>query len=197
MILDLVGQEPIGADFIQADATSITVEINGARRVFKMDEVVGVIFSPDEAARRMSQGATAQGATSAREAVRVLRRLNSAIDVGVSYAQYSQILIEVKGSVDEALASIPAGELRNEITLAMEAYADAGQAWNVMIQNGRSYSSDILSVYPPIGALITKYSVPVKRQSGNFAIVNNRTMLSTIWQAARTHIDRASSLLNQ
>lgn len=134
VILDLVAQEPIAADFIQADATSITVEINGVRRTFKMDEVVSIIFSPDEADRRLSQAVNTQGVASAREALRVLKRMNSALDVGVSYIQYRQLLVEVKGQVDEALASIPAGELKNEITLSMEAYADAGRAWNTMIQ---------------------------------------------------------------
>jgi hypothetical protein len=191
VILDLAGQEPIGADFIQADATSITVEINGVRSVFKMDEVVSIIFSPDEATRRMSQAANSQGTTSAREALRVLRRLNSAIDVGVSFVQYSQLLVEVKGTIDEALASIPNGELRDEITLAMETYADAGRAWNTMIQHGRRGKTTYF--YEPLRELITKYSIPTIQVMS----VDNQTMLSIIWQAARARIDRASLLLNQ
>jgi hypothetical protein len=195
VILDLVEQEPIGADFIQADATSITVELSGSRRVFKMDEVVSIIFSPDEAKRRLSQTVSSQNAALASETLRMLRRINSALDVGVSYIQYRQLLVEVKGQVDEALASIPAGELRNEIILAMEAYADAAQAWSERIG---SKSDSINSILPPFDKLLAKYRVQDARVS-SLGVINTtlKKLLNTIWQAARTNINRASSLLNQ
>ena len=192
VILDLVTQEPIGADFIQADATSITVEINGVRRVFRIDEVVSVIFSPDEADRRLSQRANAQGTASVREALRALRRLNSAVDVGVSFVQYSQLLVEVKGIVDEALASIPTGELRNEITLAMQAYGDAGQAWSAMI------SGDYLTRLNVRRMLAERYQVPENIVRGVSSSSISQTQISMIlgyvFINARAHLDRASSL---
>jgi len=56
VILDLQGQDqPIGADLIQADAAYVTVEIDGVRRVYKADDVIGIIYSPNEAQKKYPQ----------------------------------------------------------------------------------------------------------------------------------------------
>jgi hypothetical protein len=58
VILDLQGQDqPVSADLIEADARSVTVEIDGVRRVYKADDVIGIIFSPNEAEKKYPQAA--------------------------------------------------------------------------------------------------------------------------------------------
>lgn len=191
VILDLKGQEPMAADFIQADADSVTVEINGARSRFKMDEVVSIIFSPDEAAKMFANQAQGQASNAAGEAVRSLRKVAGAVEVGVSYQQYGQLVIEAKAAVDEALATIPAGELRNEIAAAMDAYADAGRVWTQRIN--QRYDSNVSDL------LIRKYGVSQREafraSSGDELYVTGALRL--IWNQARQHLDRASALVSQ
>jgi hypothetical protein len=192
VILSLKGQEPMAADFIQVDAATVTVEINGARSQFKMDEVVSIIFSPEEAAKMIAeqvQGQTANAATG--EALRALRKVAGAVEVGVNYPQYGQLMIEANAAVDEALVIIPAGELRNEIAAAMDSYADAGRAWTLRIKPRGDYQVRDL--------LTGKYRVSDREAfrvySGEELYVTSALRL--IWNQARQHLNRASALINQ
>lgn len=198
VILDLVAQEPIAADFIQADASSITVEINGARRVFQMEEVVGVIFSPDEANKRLSQTASRQGLAQVQEALKALRKLNSATSVGISLMQYGQLLVDAKASLDEALATMPVGELRNELALSMQAYVDAKEVWNVIITKNAAgilyWRKQLKEQYQVPDKLEVKGMVfhPLELDEFSLDIV-----LNYLWKNARAHLDNASSRLTQ
>jgi MltA-interacting protein MipA len=192
VILALKGQEGMAADFIQADAETVTVEINGARSQFKMDEVGSIIFSPEEAAKMIAEQAQGQASNAAAgEALRALRKVAGAVEVGVNYQQYGQLVIEAKAAVDEALATIPAGELRNEIAATMDSYADAGRVWTMRIKPRGDYGvSDLLK---------TKYGVSEREAfraySGDEIYVTGA--LHLIWNQARQHLDRATALPNQ
>ena len=59
------------------------------------------------------------------EAVAALQKLQAATQVGVNYQTYGQLLIEAKAKVNEAVKSLPDGELKTEMSEAMDSYADA------------------------------------------------------------------------
>jgi hypothetical protein len=76
----------------------------------------------------------------------------------------------------------------------MEAYVDAGQAWNQMIR----YDFMLPNAEPGL-TLIKKYSLqPVELVPGNrstLALPRNY-VLTTLWATARLHIERSDAALN-
>jgi hypothetical protein len=100
-----------------------------------------------------------------RTALRSLRKIAGATDIGVTKQEYSSRLIDVKADVDEALSTVPESFLKTEINLALQEFVEAGKKWNDTI----------------------KYSnVDVSGWIG--------TYLTPLWQAARIHTDNASLL---
>lgn len=80
-------------------------------------------------------GLSSKQKTAAGEAVAALRKIHAATEVGVNYQQYGMLLVEAKSKVNDANAALPDGELKNKLNAAMEAYADAGQAWGVKVSD--------------------------------------------------------------
>jgi len=64
------------------------------------------------------------------EALRSLRKIDSAVEVGVNYLTYRGLLIEAKASVNEALRLIKNEKLRIALNNAMGYYEDAGELWD-------------------------------------------------------------------
>lgn len=101
-------------------------------------------------------GLSSKQRTSAEEAMKALRKLGAATQVGVNYQLYGSLVIDAQAQVNEALAILPDGELKKEMNAAMEAYADAGQIWGAKIRSG---SGEIHSEFGPGATIIPKYSL--------------------------------------
>ena len=124
----------------------------------------------------------------AEDALRSLRKLAAAAEVGVNYAEYGRRLIDVKSEVSEFLLKIEESAVKEHIVLAMEAYADAATAWSRMI----SYDI-LLTDFEPGSTLKRKYSIPSESlKVGRGQLMRRGVVLSTIWSAARKHIENAS-----
>lgn len=126
----------------------------------------------------------------ARGALKSLRRLAAAESVTPEYDEYTKLLLEVKGEVDDFLSDIGPGEVRDEIGLALEAYTDLRVAWNAT----RGFLAVPAALYQPQRTLIAKYGIPIVVR-GEVPLMDSEGAISTIFKAAREHIDRASSLL--
>jgi hypothetical protein len=126
------------------------------------------------------------------EAIKALRKIEAATQVGVNFPQYNQLLIEAKAQVNEASAKLTDGELKRELNLAMEAYVDAGQVWNNKIQQ-RLFLPNI----EPGKTIIPKYSLKTQINFLGQPEANMDAALQTIWAAAKTHLDRVSVLLQK
>jgi hypothetical protein len=133
-----------------------------------------------------------QAQDAAKSAIKALRKMDAAAQVGVSYQEYGSRLIDTKAEVDEALSQIPEGKVKREIHLSMEAYTDANMAWSNLIDTGTTM---FFTQMPPAPALIRKYSIPAKTSEND--ALDRQTMFTYIWKAARAHIDRAASLLDK
>ena len=133
---------------------------------------------------------TAQETAAARGALKSLRRLAAAEAVTPEYDEYTKLLLEVKGEVDNYLSDIGPGEVRDEIGLALEAYTDLRVAWSVT----RGFLAVPAALYQPQRTLIAKYGIPIDVR-GDIPLMNYQGAVSTIFKAAREHIDRASALL--
>ena len=133
---------------------------------------------------------TAHETAAARGALKSLRRLAAAESVTPEYDEYTKLLLEVKGEVDDYLSDIGPGEVRDEIGLALEAYTDLRVAWNAT----RGFLAVPAALYQPQRTLIAKYGIPIDVR-GDIPLMNYQGAVSTIFKAAREHIDRASALL--
>lgn len=132
----------------------------------------------------------ARESAAARGALRSLRRLAAAEAVTPDYDDYTKLLLEVKGEVDDYLSDVGPGEVRDEISLALEAYTDLRVAWNAT----RGLLAVPAALYQPQKTLIAKYGLPVEVR-GEVPMMDSAGAVSAIFKAAREHIDRAASLL--
>jgi hypothetical protein len=129
----------------------------------------------------------------AQNSLKLLRKMASATEVGINFQEYGKRVIDLKADVDEELAQLPESELKQEIKLAAEAYVDAGTAWNEMLRY-----DFMLTSFEPARSFQKKYSIPGEKTDSRGGLrLDKNVVLSTIWGAARKHIDRATQLMNQ
>jgi hypothetical protein len=125
-------------------------------------------------------------------ALRALRKLNAAANVGVNYQNYSAMVIDAQASVDEALTLLPDCELKTELNLAGDAYADGLTVWNYTLALGLDvYFRDRVSLKHDY-EFINESSASEREQ-----LIRRQDALGVIWTAARRHIERVDDLMKQ
>src|SRR5215213_5897598 len=87
-------------------------------------------------------GLSSKQKAAAANALKALQKLNAATEIGVNYQSYQLLLIEAKTQVNEAESVLSDGELKSELSAAMDAYADAGDAWGAFIREGKGDEVD-------------------------------------------------------
>lgn len=153
-------------------------------------------------------GVSTQQKTASNDAITALRKLEAASQVKTSsYREYSQLLIEAKAKVNQAAAVLPEGALKNELNATTEAYTDAATAWAAM--QGNEYLSDRREPGKTLGP---KYDINLdgprmstleymdsleRLHNPNYESPAVRGALGKMWAVAKTHLDRASALINQ
>jgi hypothetical protein len=184
VIINVVSGEPIKGEFVRADETTVIVKSGVAETSVKLSDVVSIVFGEQAAAPLAEPSPTPNpDKQAAEDAIKALRRLASAAEVGVTYVEYGRIVIEAKAEVDGALAKIQDRDLKSYISRAIHEYAYASQAWNYFIQNrgGIPTKSDLGR------QLITKYSIPIKISI--FTSLTRDSTLPHIWRKARIYYD--------
>lgn len=169
---------------VKADTETLTIQISETNLPVKFIEIKAVWFG-EIPAQPIVDTKKDKEQESIQEALKSLRKLSAATEVGVSFADYGRRLIDVKSEVAEYLSNISDGYTKDEINAAMQAYADTATAWNEMIR----YDFMIVK-FEPGTSLQRKYSIPVSR-IGNEQVMTRNAVLSTIWAAAKTHIENA------
>jgi len=135
-------------------------------------------------------GLSAKQQSAADEALKALRKIEAATQVGVSYQQYGQLVIDAKAQVNEATAILPEGELKKELETATDAYSDAGRVWSAAIAR-ELFPGDEVSKY-----LKSKYNIEVARPiSDGHEREQRSAILNVIWAIGRLHLEKASSLV--
>jgi hypothetical protein len=115
-------------------------------------------------------GLSSKQKTAANEAVKSLRKIAAATEVGVNYQTYGNMLIETKAVVNDAKEVLPEGELKKEIVAAMDSYQIALEAWKMKITVS----------------------------TGDFSLIrlpNYEDKIQEHWSNAREHLNSASKLL--
>lgn len=121
-------------------------------------------------------------------ALKALRKMKAATEIGVTLPEYSSRLIDGKVEVDEALAVLPGGFLKEELRLALEAFVDVGKAWNQM-----GKYSFILAQSETGWMLAGRYGLQ-SDTSLQSPVFFKDYFLSTIWEIAARHVENATRL---
>jgi hypothetical protein len=115
--------------------------------------------------------------TTVTSAFEALKKLDTAAEIGVTYEQYSDLLIDAKLKVETANASLEDGILRSHLNSALDNYLDAGTVWKMMIRNEPLYLRE-----HPGQTILPKYSIQVDEQG---ITTDYNAALTAIWKAAR------------
>ena len=177
--------ETINGDFIQAINDVMRVEVEGSVRTLNLRDVLSIVFVESSTlASKNSRPVklNPQEIAAVSDALKALRKMAGATEIGISFQEYGSRVIDAKADVEEALRQLPEGELKTEIALAMDAYADASKAWNQMIRY-----DFMLVEFEPGSSLQKKYDIPIDASLGS-KVMPRKVVLSTIWGAAKSHI---------
>ena len=122
-------------------------------------------------------------------AIKALRKVQAATQVGVNYQQYGITVIDAKAATNEALGTIPDGDLKKELVGAMDAYSDVNAVWGEKIA-GRPY---LWTDDEPGKSIVPKYSIPVSEGYGGLKKADLDLSMQLIWAAADAHLNIADS----
>lgn len=135
-------------------------------------------------------GRSAEQKAVANDALKALRKLDAAMQTGLSSrVAFQTLIIEAQAQVNEANSKLPEGELRQELNEAMQAYLDLQDILDL-----DQKSKSLLTLTEPGATLIPKYSLKtVKVGNDGFAIA--QYAIPIVVSAASEHVNRASKLL--
>jgi hypothetical protein len=150
-------------------------------------------------------GLTSESGTAAEQALVSLRKIDSSTELQVSLSEYRIRLVETKAEVENALSKLPDGELKKELSLALDAYVDRQRvlerkdwsrpspndayAFLILLKNDRA-DIDLAEV------LTQKYGVQAEEDNNSYSM-NFNAVRGALYQAGRKHIGRASELLKE
>ncbi len=155
-----------------------------SRRVYDDD-----IQKTITAKRPQMRGQTVATRLKVDAAIKALRRMSAAAEVGVIFTEYSSRLIDTKAAVDEATEILPENALNSELQMAVRAYVDAGQAWNKMNKDEILINSDDTFWY-----LVNQYSLRPDVSNPEIPVLTRQLVLSTLWQRANIHVRNSATL---
>lgn len=139
----------------------------------------------------------------AEKAIKSLRKVQAASQVGVTLVVYRSLLIDAQADVNEATRTLsPDGKVSGRLKQAMAAYVDAASFWDLVI-SGETFYSDV-----PIGnKMLHEYTglsedswrVPESKQGGKEHIfkVSPKVALQHAWDYAGIHIRIAAELVEK
>lgn len=123
--------------------------------------------------------------TSAIEAIKSLKKIEAATQVGMNKAKYSDLLIEAKTAVNQAKGVLPDNELKKELDSAMNCYVDAGIFWD-----GKVISHDGKN----IGKKYFKEEIDEDLLKLDTKSELKDLYLQGMWVKAKEHLEKANKL---
>jgi hypothetical protein len=116
--------------FLNANAKKLSIIVESSTQEMNMSDIASLIFLETASSKLANVDTTSMSA--ARDAIRSLRKLDSATSAGVTRAEYGTRLIDAKAPVDDLLSRVAAGDLKSEIDAAMREYVSAGDIWQLL-----------------------------------------------------------------
>lgn len=117
--------------------------------------------------------------SAADKAIKALRRVDAATDIGINQIEYNARVAEAKVEVDSAIPDIEDSQMKIELSEALEAYKDAAHLW----------SAKPLEHLNLVVILREKYGLP-----HDVTALDRRANIQLIWKIGREHLNNASQL---
>ena len=135
--------------------------------------------------------------SAAQDAIADLKKIEAAVQVGVNYQQYGMLLIDAKDKVNKANAVLHESELKNELNSAIDAYADASQAWSVKINSGflrtdRESDATLIKKYS-----LKQFTLGTSSTSSTKMYADANDAMQIMWGSGLGHLLRAAELLEK
>ncbi len=127
---------------------------------------------------------TNQRNEAARQAIKALRRIASATDVGISYVNYSPLLAEVKTEVEDALQGIPNGSLKDAARSSLNEFEYAGLVWQA------TWRTDFVEGQLKEVA-VSKYGI---KKRGLLKVVWRNDFIMAIWRQGKNYFEVANAI---
>ncbi len=173
-----INGESVSGVFSSATPEFLQIKIAGNIVKFNWSDIAVINFTDSEQ--------IPSNTSSSKQAIAALNQLAAATEVGVNFQDYSRRVIDVKTIVSNTLPEIEDGYKKEEIILSMDAYSDAGTAWNSSLRTPYLSTSIKLEA-----SIIKKYSLPLQTVE-DFQIISRQNALSIIWAQARKHMENAA-----
>lgn len=157
-------------------------------------------------------GLSSEQKAAANDALKALRKADSAIELGQSYREFRFSVIETKAEVDNAITKLPDGELKDELKRSLNALIDKQKAWeafqgyiSMLGETGPYFGSPdsdeaffLLYKYKPaenaLGESLKKYKTEYKEDQATYQF-QIKELLAATQNESRLHLERASSLI--
>jgi len=115
------------------------------------------------------------------------RKVSAAVETGVTFGQYSQILTDATAQLQVAQDSQPSDPKQQQVlarySVLLEKYQDALYVWNLAIQGGKGDE-------PKLIAIQTKFGIRPGRQGNLFEDIRNQ-----LWQQCASDVNEILPLL--
>lgn len=202
VIIHLKQGEPVLGNFLRADPDAVQVEAPSGRLTIRVSEITSMVFAlPETAAAKPVTEEPSQTpppvvtptpvSPAGRKAYQALRKLADAAQIGLPYLQYSNLLVETKPIVEEAVRTLPETALKAELADALAAYTEAGQAWSAMQVTGA-----LPIATEPGATLMKKYEIkPSVNAVGQADHIRLDVTLSTIWAVGAKRLENVAVIL--
>jgi hypothetical protein len=103
----------------------------------KLQVLVGVIL-----AVMVFPSCNREGNDSAKRALKALRKVEAATDVGAKYGAYAILVLRTQDEVNESKAKLPDGDLKTLISETMSLYSNTARLWGTQLGNGQMDDED-------------------------------------------------------
>lgn len=116
-------------------------------------------------------------------AVKSLRKIEAAAQVGTNYQNYGQLLIDAKAQVNECQLALTEEKLKNDLAWVVTAYMDAGAVWDAKIKGKPSLGTQ----RPEDNTIIQRYDIqtaPNDSGDRNWKSADLDQSIQAIWAQA-------------
>lgn len=124
--------------------------------------------------------------TMTREAYQALNRIQAAIEVGVNYQKYMDVVVEAKATLINIVQEIEDPIIKDHIDFAIASYADVSTAWNAKIR-GESY----VHISPKQGDL------SLVSEDVSDKVMQVDLYMQGVWELAKSRVEAIGRLMKR
>lgn len=158
-VMELKTGERLEGTFKQANAAGVVILVGGQTVTMPLVKVRAIYFGAAPVAQQPT--VTKADPSAAHEALKALKALRAATEVGMLYPDYRARLADTKVKVGEYLDSAEAQDSKNidfngPVKLAMQDYEQAAKDWSVKMTTGMATDELVAKSFKDAAAKITE-----------------------------------------